>query len=161
MPIRRASGARCTCGLSTTSPDRRTSPALARSRPATARSRVVLPQPEGPISTPMLPSVNPSETSSTAGRSWPRYRTLTRDSSTCMSPILDEYNSHLRWCRSSAAGGGARPIPSMTFARLQDFLLLGLAALIVLPVAAVVGSWLQWDAQSAAILREMAATVLP
>ncbi len=76
-------------------------------------------------------------------------------------PILDEYNSHLRWCRSSAAGGGARPIPSMSFARLQDFLLLGLAALIVLPVAAVVGSWFQWDAQSAGILREMAATVLP
>ncbi len=49
----------------------------------------------------------------------------------------------------------------MTFARLQDLLLLGLAALIVLPVAAVVGSWVQWDAQSAAILREMAATVLP
>ncbi len=46
-------------------------------------------------------------------------------------------------------------------ARLHDFLLLALAALIVLPVGAVLVSWLQWDAQSADILREMAATVLP
>lgn len=46
-------------------------------------------------------------------------------------------------------------------ARLHDLLLLALAALIVLPVGAVLASWLQWDAQSAGILREMAATVLP
>ncbi|HYF19865.1 MAG TPA: iron ABC transporter permease [Ramlibacter sp.] len=45
--------------------------------------------------------------------------------------------------------------------RLQDLLLLLLALLIVLPVGAVLGSWLQWNAGSAQILREMAATVLP
>jgi iron(III) transport system permease protein len=45
--------------------------------------------------------------------------------------------------------------------RLQDLPLLLLAALLVLPVAAVLGSWLQWDAQSSQILREMAGTVLP
>ena len=36
--------------------------------------------------------------------------------------------------------------------RLQDLPLLLLAALLVLPVGAVLGSWLQWDAQSAQIL---------
>jgi len=46
-------------------------------------------------------------------------------------------------------------------ARLHDLLLLVLAALLVLPVVAVIASWLQWDRQSAGILREMAATVLP
>lgn len=45
--------------------------------------------------------------------------------------------------------------------RLQDLPLLLLAALLVLPVGAVLGSWFQWDAQSSQILREMAATVLP
>ncbi len=45
--------------------------------------------------------------------------------------------------------------------RLQDALLLVLALLIVLPVGAVLASWLQWDAASGQILREMAATVLP
>ena len=45
--------------------------------------------------------------------------------------------------------------------RLQDVPLLLLAILLVLPVAAVLGSWLQWDVQNAQILREMAATVLP
>ncbi len=45
--------------------------------------------------------------------------------------------------------------------RLHDLPLLLLAALLLLPVAAVLGSWLQWNAQSAQILREMASTVLP
>ena len=45
--------------------------------------------------------------------------------------------------------------------RLQDVPLLLLAILLVLPVAAVLASWLQWDAGNAQILREMAATVLP
>jgi iron(III) transport system permease protein len=45
--------------------------------------------------------------------------------------------------------------------RLQDLLLLLPASLLVLPVIAVLGSWLQWDPRSAQVLREMAATVLP
>jgi iron(III) transport system permease protein len=45
--------------------------------------------------------------------------------------------------------------------RLLDFSLLLVAGLLALPVLAVLGSWLQWDAASAQILREMAATVLP
>jgi iron(III) transport system permease protein len=45
--------------------------------------------------------------------------------------------------------------------RLQDVPLLLLALLLVLPVLAVVASWLQWNAESAQVLREMAATVLP
>ena len=45
--------------------------------------------------------------------------------------------------------------------RLQDFLLLLVALVLVLPVLAVLGSWLDWDAVSGQILREMAATVLP
>ena len=47
-------------------------PAASRSRPATARSSEVLPQPEGPISTPISPRRRPSETASTAARAvWP------------------------------------------------------------------------------------------
>ncbi len=49
----------------------------------------------------------------------------------------------------------------MRLPRLQDFLLLGLGLVIVVPVAGVLAAWLQWDAQSAQILREMAETVLP
>jgi iron(III) transport system permease protein len=45
--------------------------------------------------------------------------------------------------------------------RPPALLLFAVAALVVLPVAAVLASWLQWDARSAGILREMAATVLP
>jgi len=45
--------------------------------------------------------------------------------------------------------------------RIPNVLFLLLALVLVLPVAAVLGSWLQWDAASAFILAEMAATVLP
>ena len=46
-----------------------------------------------------------------------------------------------------------RPVPTL--------LLLLLAGALALPVLVVLGSWVQWDAQTAQILREMAATVLP
>jgi len=49
----------------------------------------------------------------------------------------------------------------MRLRRFQDFVLLLLALALVLPIAAVLASWLQWDVQSAQILREMADTVLP
>lgn len=45
--------------------------------------------------------------------------------------------------------------------RLQDILLLLAALLLVLPVLAVLASWLQWDGAGGRILAEMAATVLP
>lgn len=45
--------------------------------------------------------------------------------------------------------------------RLQHPFLLLLAAVLSLPVLAVLASWLQWDAQSAQILDEMTRTVLP
>ena len=45
--------------------------------------------------------------------------------------------------------------------RLHHLLLLTLALLLLLPVGGVLVAWLQWDVQSASILREMAATVLP
>ena len=44
-------------------------------------------------------------------------------------------------------------LPSLLFALL--------ALALALPVLAVLGSWLQWSGESASILREMAATVLP
>ena len=44
---------------------------------------------------------------------------------------------------------------------LQRFLLLLILVMLCVPVLAVMGSWLQWDAATADILREMAATVLP
>lgn len=45
--------------------------------------------------------------------------------------------------------------------RLRDLPLLLLAGILLLPVAAVLGSWFDWNAASTQILREMAATVLP
>ncbi|RRD57054.1 iron ABC transporter permease [Comamonadaceae bacterium OH2545_COT-014] len=44
---------------------------------------------------------------------------------------------------------------------LHFFLLIVVAAVLTLPVLAVVGAWAGYDAESAQILREMAATVLP
>lgn len=45
--------------------------------------------------------------------------------------------------------------------RLRDLPLLLLAAVLLLPILAVLGSWLSWNAASGQILREMGATVLP
>jgi iron(III) transport system permease protein len=45
--------------------------------------------------------------------------------------------------------------------RLQQALLLLLAAVLTLPILAVFASWLQWNSESAQILREMSRTVLP
>ena len=44
---------------------------------------------------------------------------------------------------------------------LPTLILLLVACVLALPVLAVIGQWTQWDAQTADILREMAATVLP
>ena len=49
----------------------------------------------------------------------------------------------------------------MPLRRLQQSALVVFAALLCLPVIAVLASWAQWDAATAQILREMAATVLP
>jgi len=49
----------------------------------------------------------------------------------------------------------------MPLRRLQQSLLLLLGLLLCLPVLAVLGSWLQWDATTSQILAEMARTVLP
>jgi iron(III) transport system permease protein len=49
----------------------------------------------------------------------------------------------------------------MLLRRLRDLPLLLLAGLLLLPVAAVLGSWFSWDAATGQILREMGATVLP
>ena len=54
--------------------------------------------------------------------------------------------------------------PASLFNRPSPLRQLALCCLLlplVLPVLAVFGSWLQWNAQSAQVLREMAATVLP
>ena len=45
--------------------------------------------------------------------------------------------------------------------RLHDLLLWVLGLLLLVPVGGVLVSWLQWDAQSASILVQMASTVLP
>jgi iron(III) transport system permease protein len=49
----------------------------------------------------------------------------------------------------------------MNLRRLADLPLLLVAGALVLPVLAVFGSWLSWNATSGQILREMGATVLP
>src|SRR5256885_13290381 len=69
MPMRRCSGGSEKSALPTSWPSMRISPPLTGSRPATARSSVVLPQPEGPMSTPMSPAARFSVTPCTAGRS--------------------------------------------------------------------------------------------
>jgi iron(III) transport system permease protein len=52
----------------------------------------------------------------------------------------------------------AFPMPAR---RLQDLFLLLLASLLVLPVLAILLSWLQWDVPSGQVLGEMSRTVLP
>lgn len=55
-----------------------------------------------------------------------------------------------------------RPGASLPFLRRwKDLPLLLVAGLLLLPVGAVLGSWLAWNGTSGQILREMAATVLP
>jgi iron(III) transport system permease protein len=49
----------------------------------------------------------------------------------------------------------------MSLRRLKDLPLLLLAGVLLLPVLAVLASWFSWNAATAQILREMAATVLP
>ncbi len=56
---------------------------------------------------------------------------------------------------------GPAPSIAMVSRRLQDLLFLLLASVLVLPVLAVLASWLQWDATTAQVLGEMASTVLP
>ena len=55
----------------------------------------------------------------------------------------------------------SRSFLPMRLRRLSDVFLLLLAALLVLPLLAVLASWLQPTGQSVQILGEMAATVLP
>src|SRR5688572_16356118 len=148
MPMRRSSAGTWTAPPPTTSPEIRMSPAVARSRPATARSSVVLPQPDGPIRTPMSPARRPNDTPSTARCARPGYWTDSCESSTNMSSIVDAYNSHLHQEGFEAS--------AMRAPRLQDLVLLLFATLLVLPVLAVLASWLQWDRQSAQVLGEMA-----
>src|SRR6187549_2250563 len=138
MPMRRFSAGSCAAALPTTAPARRISPARTGSSPATVRNRVVLPQPEGPISTPISPARRPNDTSSTAGRGRPAYWTLNFETSTNMQPIVDAYNSHLHQLAFPTSH-------AMRARRLQDLFLLLVAALLVLPVLAILGSWLQWD----------------
>jgi iron(III) transport system permease protein len=49
----------------------------------------------------------------------------------------------------------------MAARRVQDLLLLLLAFLLILPVLALLASWLQWNGESAQVLAAMAHTVLP
>src|SRR6478752_613732 len=154
MPMRRLSAGTWTDALPTTSPAIRISPAVAGSSPATARNRVVLPQPDGPISTPMSPAAIPNDTSATAGWGRLAYCTRSWETSTNMGLILDAYNSHLHQ-------RALRPPCPMPLRRLQTVLLLLLAAVLVLPVLAVLASWLQSTGQSVQILGEMSRTVLP
>ena len=67
MPTRRCSGAICTVALLTVFCSMRMDPALTGSKPAMARNKVVLPQPEGPINTPISPAAKRKLTPATAG----------------------------------------------------------------------------------------------
>jgi iron(III) transport system permease protein len=55
----------------------------------------------------------------------------------------------------------SRDAGAVLLRRLRDLPLLLLAGLLLLPVLAVLGSWLSWNTGSSQILREMGATVLP
>src|SRR5688572_11492671 len=71
-----------------------------------------------------------------------------------MNAIVDAYNSHLHQLAFTSPY-------AMSARRLQDLLLVLLASLLVLPVLAILASWLQWGGHSAQILGEMSSTVLP
>ena len=51
--------------------------------------------------------------------------------------------------------------PSLYSLPLSSAPLAAVTALLLMPVLMVLASWLQWDMDSAAVLREMAQTVLP
>ena len=51
--------------------------------------------------------------------------------------------------------------PSLSSLPLPSASLAVVTGLLLLPVLMVLASWLQWDGDSAAVLREMAQTVLP
>ena len=51
--------------------------------------------------------------------------------------------------------------PSLYSLPLSSASLAAVTALLLMPVLMVLASWLQWDMDSAAVLREMAQTVLP
>lgn len=72
-----------------------------------------------------------------------------------MHTILIHLTNHKRPRRTSGYAG------AMILRRLRELPLLLLAGLLLLPVLAVLGSWLSWNATSGQILREMGATVLP
>ena len=83
-----------------------------------------------------------------------------------MEAIVDAYNSHL--ARASYAAGAPpwrsapdHPLSPLSLRALPTLILVLLAGVLVLPVLSVAGSWAQWNTESAQILREMAATVLP
>ena len=65
--------------------------------------------------------------------------------------------SRLPTCASSSYFNSKNPV----LRALPTLILLLVACVLALPVLAVIGQWTQWDAQTADILREMAATVLP
>ncbi len=131
---------------------RRISPALAGSRPATARSSVVLPQPEGPISTPMLAGAQ-AQRDLVHGRARPGRDSgrSAGDSSTCMSPILDavQFSFALVQIKRGRGAAPARSHPCPC-ARLQGPSPAALAA----PCCRAAACWpwsapgCQWDAQS-------------
>ena len=73
MPMRRRSAGSVWFLSLTTRLDSKICPPVTGSRPATARSKVVLPQPEGPINTPMSPERRPRLTPRTAGAVLPGY----------------------------------------------------------------------------------------
>ena len=108
----RSPGTPCRCGGSRAAPERRQRrrpapapsmrmrPADSGSRPATARSSVVLPQPEGPISTPICRRPDPATPRPRPGAALAAVAHAHFDVQT--QEILDEYNSHLRWCAGAA-----------------------------------------------------------
>jgi hypothetical protein len=144
--------------LPTTCFDRRISPAATGSSPATARSKVVLPQPEGPISTPMSPARSPNDTSSTAALAASGVLHTQLETSRNMLMIVDAYNSHLH----HMANLSTPDTPSCQHAGFPTFLLM--------LVALVLTCCRCWPClrrgcngtnASAQILGEMARTVLP
>src|SRR6218665_1127513 len=170
--MRRSSGGTLSAALPTRIPLSRISPPDTGVSPATARSKLVLPQPEGPISTPISPARRASVSACTAACAWPAWRTSRRDSSRNMPAFYgagsaagwgDAENSHSHpqtippappaspSMARGRSGAGMHFVPSEPLSALRrtpfvfrTLALILCAGFLALPVLALLASWLPW-----------------
>ena len=125
--------------------DRRCGRRPARSSPATARSSEVLPQPDGPISTPICPARQRQRHAVDRGAAAPRRVAHARPARAAGTSAYDSGCIEMRIVRirRSMPRAGCRAPAADRCCCL----------LLALPVLGVLGSWLRCDAAALAVLR--------